>query len=51
MTLQWASVKLGETYPYPIVDHPTARQDYLDTAKAYMDRESDNLPPSRQRSA
>ena len=51
MTLQWASVKLGETYPYPIVDHPTARQDYLDTAKAYMDRESDDSPPSRQRSA
>ena len=34
--LEWAGVKLGETYPHPVVDHATARKDFLATAKAYL---------------
>lgn len=30
LTLREAGIKLGETYPNPIVDHPTARQRALD---------------------
>jgi len=36
MALRWAGITLGETYPSPIVDHPTARADFLAAAKAYM---------------
>jgi len=34
MTLSMANVRLGETYPYPIVDHKRARADALDAYQA-----------------
>ena len=37
MTLQWAGIELGETYPMPIVDHKEARTDFLATAKAHVE--------------
>ena len=40
LALQWSGIRLGETYPLPIVDHATARQDYLTVAKRYMDQPS-----------
>ena len=36
LALEWAGVRLGETYPSPIVDHATARNDFLAKAKAFM---------------
>ena len=38
--LAWAGVKLGENYPNPIVDHPTARKAFLDTARTYLNAET-----------
>lgn len=38
LTLRAAGVKLGETYPLPIVDHATARARFLTTAKASLTR-------------
>jgi deoxyribodipyrimidine photo-lyase len=40
LELRAAGVKLGETYPRPIVDHATARADFLATAKAHLGRET-----------
>ena len=36
--LQQAGVRLGETYPRPIVDHKEARLRYLERAKAHLKR-------------
>jgi len=36
LSLEWAGVRLGETYPTPIVDHATAREGYLTKAKLHM---------------
>jgi deoxyribodipyrimidine photo-lyase len=36
MALHWAGIKLGQEYPNPIVDHKTARQRFLETAKSHL---------------
>ena len=38
--LAWAGVKLGDNYPNPIVDHPTARKDFLATAREFLNAET-----------
>lgn len=35
-----AGVTLGKTYPRPVVDHKTAREAFLSTAKSYLKRDS-----------
>jgi deoxyribodipyrimidine photo-lyase len=40
LLLAAAKITLGKTYPYPIVDHPTARKEYLTTAKDYLQTQS-----------
>ena len=36
MTLAFAGVSLGETYPKPIVEHKIARSKFLETARNYF---------------
>ena len=54
MALQWSGIRLGETYPLPVVDHATARQSFLDVAKNYMDQAASEIrgsPKPTRRSA
>ena len=43
-SLERAGVKLGENYPNPIVDHATARTEYLALAKEHLKNQDQNEP-------
>jgi deoxyribodipyrimidine photo-lyase len=40
LILAAANITLGETYPLPIVDHATARKQYLAKAKSYLQQQA-----------
>ena len=38
MVRRWAGIRLGETYPFPIVDHKSAREAFLAVARNHTSR-------------
>ena len=36
MVCTWAGISLGQSYPHPVVDHASARDEYLSTAKSFL---------------